>query len=258
MMRLEFHADLDRLRRDLTTVQREQMPYATMLALNECAEEAQQYMRGEMQRDFDRPTPFTVDATWIRRATKERLTAEVLIKDVATKADAPVKWLAHEVYGGGRPLKRFEIALRRIGILPPGMMVVPGSGAQFDAFGNMSRGQIVRILSWFEAFGQQGYAANMTDAARARRTRTTARRYGIAYFALLQRRGKLPAGIYQRTMLAHGSAVKPLMIFTREQRYRPRLPFHRVVETIARQRFETAFDRGMRVATNPGSMIAWG
>ena len=46
------------------------------------------------------------------------------------------------------------------------MGIVPGDAATLDQNGNMSAGQIVQIMSWFKAFGEQGYQANMRDGGR--------------------------------------------------------------------------------------------
>ena len=239
---------LDQWRAQMTTVQREQIPFAAAVALNDCAEIAQLNIRDDEKRVFDRPTPYTLDSTYVRRASKQNLQASIEIKDEAFKANPAAKWLAPEVFGGDRPMKKFELALKRIGIVPSGLYCVPGSAATLDAYGNMSRGQIVQIMSWFQAFGQQGYSANMTAATKARRTRTTARKYGVAYFALLSKRGKLRPGIYQRVELAHGSAVRPVIEFVRAPVYRPRLSFYQQVERTVNERFPERFARAVQAA----------
>src|SRR3546814_6873764 len=60
-----------------------------------------------------------------------------------------------------------DLALQRVG-LPGDQYAFPAAGAELDAYGNMSRGQVVRLLSYLQAFGEQGYRANATARSRAR------------------------------------------------------------------------------------------
>lgn len=153
--------------------------------------------------------------------------------------------LKAEIYGGLRKLKRHEQALSRVGILPAGMAIVPGEAAKIDAYGNMSAGQINQIISWFRAFGEQGYAANMLQKGRARLARGSKAKgtQGFAYFCLKKQVGKLSPGIYQRFSFSKGSAVKPVMIFVRIPQYRKRLDFYGVAERAAVDEFNIQFPR---------------
>ena len=254
MIRISFQADIKKLRNEVDAIRERQIPFATVLALNEVAAEAQRQMRQRMESDFDRPTPYTLSATWVRRANKQNLRAEVLLKDESFKSAPATRWLAPEVEGGQRPLKRHEYALRRANVLPEGMFAVPGEGAQMDAFGNMSRGQIVQILSWFRAFHYSGYRMNMTDKGRARLAKGSsarAKRYRppTSYFVVsVGGRGKLKPGVYMRQGQAHDARILPVLRFVRRPGYKPRLPFYQTVDVTARREFEGAFRRGMAQA----------
>ena len=229
--------------KEMNFLQRQQLPFATSVALNETATACQEAQREAMASDFDRPTPFTLNSTFVKRSTKDNLNAEVRIKDESFKSNAPTQWLEPEISGGLRPLKRFESALRRIGILPSGLYCTPGAGATLDAYGNMDRGEIVKILSWFQAFGEQGYRANSTFASRQRRARGTAAKPGDAYFALLYRRGRLRPGIYARRYKAR--TVRPIIEFVPHPHYRTRLPFYQINERVASLVFPGAFERAL-------------
>lgn len=254
MIRISFEADIRKLRRDVADIREKQIPFATVLALNEVAGEAQRQMRQRMERDFDRPTPYTLTATWVRRANKQNLRAEVMLKDESFKAAPATKWLAPEVEGGQRPLKRHEFALRRANVLPEGMFAVPGEGAQMDAFGNMSKGQIVQILAWFRAFHYSGYRMNMTDKGRAKLSKGSsarAKRYRppTSYFVVSTGgRGRLKPGVYMRQGQAHDARILPVLRFVRRPGYRKRLPFYETVDVTAKREFAAAFQRGMAQA----------
>ncbi|CAG2129195.1 hypothetical protein [Cupriavidus numazuensis] len=222
-----------------------QLPYALRVALNETAKQAKQRLVDEMARRFDRPTPYTLNSIWIAYATKDRLEAKVWVKDEAGKGTPAERYLGPEVIGGQRRQKRYERALQAAGVLPSGMYTVTGQAAQLDAFGNLSRGQIVQLLSYFRAFGEQGYRANMTDKRRTNLLKGKPKQgvRGFSYFALARQEGKLPPGIYQRMAystaesgrIAHlqRGGAKPVLLFVRQPAYRPIFPFFDLVrETV--------------------------
>ncbi|MFS8973871.1 hypothetical protein PO002_05055 [Cupriavidus necator] len=218
-----------------------QFPFAVAKGLTQTALDAKQRLVGEMARRFDRPTPYTLNAIYIRSATKQTLEARVWVKSDAGKGTPAEKYLLPEVYGGERRLKRYERSLQSAGILPAGKATVPGSAAQLDAFGNLNRGQIVQLLSYFRAFGEQGYRANMTDKRRdsLAKGRPSKGLRGFSYFALSQPDGKLPAGIYrkdaystaERARIGHlqRGAAKPVLLFIDAPQYSSRFPFFDLV-----------------------------
>src|ERR1051325_4706485 len=123
--------DVQNLMRRMSAYEK-QFPFATALALTRTAKDAQPAVRARMQKDFDRPTPFTLNSTYITPAKKTDPvpTADVYFKNEASKGTPAAKYIAPEVFGGQRGQKRFEHALRAAGILPQGMVTVPGAGAK--------------------------------------------------------------------------------------------------------------------------------
>lgn len=228
-----------------------QVPYATSLALNRTAKAIQDAIAADIQRVFDRPTPYTQRALRTQRATRDNLVARVDFKDGAGKGTPADKFLGPQVFGGSRRQKRSERALDRIG-LPRGY-VVPGAAADMDAYGNMSRGQIVRVLSYLQAFGEQGYRANSTARSRARAAKIKKgadgyrRINGVVYFIS---RGKgsmsgdreqvLPAGVWRKTGI-HGVDVKPVLLAVDAPTYTPLLPFYETAEEVYGAHFESEY-----------------
>lgn len=227
-----------------------QVRFAEMVAINRAAFAARAEVQREIGRVFDRATPWVRGGVRVRKADKNDPTAYVDLDFWGNKQGVSVeKILDAEIKGGQRRHKRHEIALRRAGILPDGMYIVPGDAAVLDQFGNMSSGQIVQIISWFKGFGEQGYQANMSDKRRrslGRDKKSGAK--GFAYFALRKQHGKLPPGIYQRIQFGFGSAVRPVMIFVRKSGYRPRLDFYGVANRAARAEFAVQFDIALKQA----------
>jgi hypothetical protein len=237
-----------RFARGLNDLERQQMPFAVMQAINRTAFDVRQRWAEIMPRIFDRPTRLTLNAPLYRKATKQKLEAEIFIRDEAFKGTPPAKYLAPQVTGGARRTKRFERALQARGILPAGWFAVPGKGAELDAFGNISGRQIVRILSQLRAFGEQGYSANETDATRARRQKREKKKRRGDYFAVRARRGGLAPGVYQRVSTGFGRGTVPVLIFVRRASYRARYPLFDIAKTIYDRRFPDNFRRELDAA----------
>ena len=108
------------------------------IALTKTAQHAQKAVIAEMPRVFDRPTPYALRGTRVKPANYKtgRMEASVEFKTDVSKGTPAEKYLHAEVFGGARRLKRFEVALQRIGVLPAGMVVVPGKGIKLDAYGS--------------------------------------------------------------------------------------------------------------------------
>lgn len=258
MLVYQVRGDIREIEKHLTGLARDQVPFATALALTRTAQFAQGEIKKEISRVFDRPTRFTLNSTWVRSATKQRLWAEVKIKDESLKAVAPIKWLAPQVYGGTRTLKRFEQRLVTAGAMPPGHFAVPASGADYDSFGNMSRGEIVRMLSDMQAHWDP--RQNTTDRSRKRRRRSRTRRptFYFSTYPVNKRTAHLRPGIYKRVgavaglasgiTAGFGTPIKPVLIFVKRVRYRKRLRFFEIADQTARMRFPIEFALAMRQA----------
>ena len=115
-----------------------------------------------------------------------------------------------------------------------------------DAYGNMSSGQIVQIVSYFKAFPEQGYRANMRDGGKRLAKDKRTGQKGFVYFVLPKRHGKLIPGVYQRFTFAAGSSVRAVMYFIKLPAYRARLDFYNIVERAAIPEFNRSFERYAR------------
>lgn len=225
------------------------VPAAIAAALSATAELVRIAERAEMRDVFDRPTPYTLNSLYVRKATTVSLSARVWLKgsNPGDPPSTPAHYLAAQIAGGSRSWKKFESMLRSVNVLPAGMYAVPGSGAQVDAYGNMARSQIVQILSYFRSFGMAGYSANMNAKGYARLKRGTKKRQGFAYF--VGRPGdRLPLGVWQRFTFAHGSAIKPVLIFVPSVRYRKVFDFAFVADAVVRREFNRQFEIALRRA----------
>ena len=256
----DISSSIDRELGFVATLYADQMPFATARALTKTQQLVQAGLQAEMGKVFENPTPYTMSSLRLEPATKQTLRSRVWLKDDTFKGTPATKYLGPQVDGGERSLKRFERALQHRGILPPGMVAVPGAAAQVDQYGNVISSQIVQILSYFDAFPQQGYRANMTQRRRDNLAKGKNGARGYSYFALSQAEGKLLPGIYQRMSYGNDArishlqrgAAKPVFIFVAMPTYRRLLDWYGVAQRITEAEFprqlRESFDQARRTA----------
>jgi len=217
-----------------------QAPFVAAVSLTRSIKDAQVAVKNEMKRAFDRPTAYTLNGTFIKPATKQKLEARIWVKDNPSGKGTPAdRFLLPQIYGGARGLKGMERLLQRSGLMQAGWFAVPAAGAQLDGNGNVKRGQIVQILSQLKLQRGAGFESRATGSARSNRTIA---RQGVTYFALAEKRRGLEPGIYLKRKFAHGTAVRPVFIFVSSVQYRPRLRFFEVGTATVNARFPVHFD----------------
>lgn len=206
--------------RDLQGVRTSVIPYAAAAALTKSAQRAQQSVVAEMRRSFRNPVAYTLGATRIEPATKDKFEARVAVKDQAGgRGTRPESYLLPEVEGGGRNEKGFERALRLAGLLASGERAMPAAGVQRDAAGNVSGATVRSVLRQAVRAGSGKRSAKLGVF--------------VGTFGRKQTRG-----IWER----RDGGVKPLFIFTRTlPTYSPRLDFTGVVEKSVRENFASDF-----------------
>jgi hypothetical protein len=231
----DFFLQIDALKEKFSD---KQVRFATSRAINQAAYVGAQATVKEMRKVFDRPTPWILKSVRYTKSTKDNLKAEIDFDFWGNKQGVTASQvLQAEIFGGQRNLKRHEKALQRSQTLPKNKSIVPGANARTDKYGNMSAGQIVQVMAWFNSFGQQGYEANINAKGRKRlgRDKKKTGQKGFQYFALKAKRGKLLPGVYQRFQTGFGSAVKPVMIFVDRPKYKARLDFYGIAEKEVRK-----------------------
>lgn len=224
---------------EMRAVVRVQQPRITAQALTFTSQRAQADIVAEMPRVFEGgATRYTLGATRVEPATPEKLSARVAVKDQTTNnGTLPEDYLFPQVFGGARKEKRFERAMRYAGLLQGRERAVLGEGAPVDAFGNLKRGEIQRILtatrSAFDPYQRK------SDSARSRANAKKA-----PYFAA--RIGKT-MGVWKR--IGKQGEIEPILIFvTKPPSYTPRLDFEGIAQRAAQRDFEPIFKRLLRKA----------
>jgi hypothetical protein len=243
--------DLDRLRRSFATFSDRRFSAAIATALTRTGQEVKAAEVSAIREVFDRPTPFTQRALQLTPATAARLQCQVWLK----RGSREEHYLLPQIEGGGRPMKRFEERLRMTGKMRADERAVPGQAARLDAYGNMSRGQIVQILSQLRTAVVQGDFSNASNSKRSR-----AKRANVQYFlsegpgtrVYRFRNGRpahftqhLPRGVWERRLFSTGSAVRPVLLFVRGVSYRKRLDFFGIADRVIAQRLPDQLQRSL-------------
>lgn len=128
----DIHVDLTQFRRSMSSIARDQMPYATALALNDTATDVKDAWEDDFDQHLDTPTPFTKRGVYVSRASKRRLMAEVGLKPVQAE------YLEKQITGGTRR--------------PKGKAIVMPAKIRLNKYGNIPRGAVARALSSGRAF----------------------------------------------------------------------------------------------------------
>ncbi|RDI10582.1 hypothetical protein [Comamonas sp. AG1104] len=222
-------------------------------ALNDTGFEIRRAMQEEMRAVFDRPTDYILRSPFVRMATAARLSVTIEPTYMGGKGIDPQKILDAQTWGGRRRDKRSEVALKRAGILPAGYQTAipdearggpyPGSD---DGKGNLRGPFLVQLISYFQAFGEQGYKANMSDKGYLRVHRGTKKQAGRRYFVAYgktrggpritqkgeqdERTAHLAPGIWAASGTG-GADVRPVLMFVRPGRgYLPRFDMDKVAK----------------------------
>ncbi|UUE96199.1 hypothetical protein QYQ99_03695 [Comamonas testosteroni] len=222
-------------------------------ALNDTGFQVRRAMQDEMRAVFDRPTDYILRSPFVRMATAAKLSVTIEPTYMGGKGIDPQKILDAQTWGGRRRDKRSESALRRAGILPNGYQTAipsddrggpyPGSD---DGKGNLRGPFLVQLISYFHAFGEQGYKANMSEKGYQRVHRGTKKQAGRRYFVTYgktrggpritqkgeqdERTAHLAPGIWAASGTG-GADVRPVLMFVRPGRgYQPRFDMDKVAK----------------------------
>lgn len=225
------------LHRSLNNLKTSQLPFAAANALTQAAHKVREAERVEMQRVFDRPTPFTLNAFQVVPARKNNLVAEVRYKDVMPYTGK--HFLEVQAEGGPRPMTGFERLLSRADIGAGDFAgVIPARTATRDAYGNWSGGERQRVLSALQA--QRDTFQNTTDRSRRRNARRAEYYVG--------KRGGM-TGVFR----SQGDEDTLILVFLRRSPlYQKRFDFYgvarRTMAEVYPSLFATALQRAMATA----------
>ncbi len=150
------------------------MNRVTAVAMTRSAKAAQAELRRRTPDYIDRPTPWTLNGTFVRPASEAKLVTTVGFKDDTIGISTPAaKYLQLQVSGGRAKHKPFEKLLQRRGILRSGEFAIPSGAAPFtfNSYGNIPSSKYVQMLSRLNALREAGSTSNRTGSPRSRAAR---------------------------------------------------------------------------------------
>lgn len=207
-----------------------QVQFAAAVALTRTAVAVKDAMPAVMDRELDRPVPFTKRGLFVTPARRDNLTA------VVGFMDRQASYLKYQIAGGTRaPTAR--------GIKLPGNITL-------NSFGNIPKGLIDKL--------KQSAQDGSLGRGIAGRLGLKNRRKGAAPIALFlgkpTGRGweKAPMGIWRRVPGSPGKLIPVIVFEDTPARYKPRFRFQRAAEDVVRRvwdvNFTKAFAEAMRSA----------
>lgn len=243
--------------------QAKQVAYASAVALTRTGQDVKEAQQKEMDRVIDRPTRYTRNSFYLRRAERDRLFAEVWLKHGNRKTH----YLEPLIEGGGRPLKRFEDRMVKSGLLQSGERLVPSRIPPRDQYGNIGRGYYTKILSQLKTAVIHGDYSNANDSARSKAKRSVQEFFwsagpgteivqvreskdakGRTVRKLYRARQHLRRGVWMVQRTAFGNAVRPVLYAVDSVSYRKMYDFYGVARRIYDTRFAQHFDRELSKA----------
>lgn len=238
MLNLTLDIDSVPLAREISDIQRKQIPFALVLAQTRlAANRIKPGILAVMGQRLDRPTPTTMRSLFAQSATKRR-PAKVWFKDSWTTGIPADMYLQRAVQGGARSHKRFEKSLIAQGLMKSGQYAVP-TADYLNQYGNVSRGTMTRILSGLGAAESgRGYQANATGSQRSQR-KGNAERYFVGTLGD-------QSGIWERKAREQ---VKPVfLIADGAPHYRTIFPFFKIAENIGKAHGQAELAGALREA----------
>ncbi len=195
MMKFELEG-LKEVEKMLTGYEK-QLPYVTMLTLNDLAFDTMYMLKAEVKVKLNLRNNQIPNAFRVKKATKKKLEADVFIDDYKWQA----KILKPHFYGGDRARKGTEKAMIYAGFMSPGEILTPSPGVRIQP------STYVQIMSFLKLNYKAGYDSNRND--RSKRKNKTRAKFFIATKGN-RRTAHLHPGIYAR--MDDGVRGKPIMI----------------------------------------------
>lgn len=229
MIKIEATTTIEELSRALSSLGREQLPFALALAATRTAQRIQKAELSVMRQRIDNPTTYTMNSLFLKSATKANAEATVGFKDKG-QGVTPDTYMQTPVRGGRRKPKRFEKALQARGLLKSGQAAMPMPAVQ-DSNGNAKGATVKRILAGLgKTSGKAKYFVAEIDGTN---------------------------GIWERKRTSFGEGIRPLFVFVDYMpTYRTLVPFFKIAESTVKahyqREFTTALDYAISTARPKG------
>lgn len=205
-----------------------QFRFAVAQAMTDAAKAGERKIRSDMSRYIDRPTPFTVNSTYVSFANPNKMKAEVGFKQFAAKGTPAGKYLSAMAKGGDRSHKRSETILRGAGAIGSDQYITPRREWQGDPYGNVPKGTYTMMISQLKAFGGPLSYLNASNSKRSQRKRARAGQF------FMSRSGR--AILYRAPGGGRDSTETAFMVLDQAPNHERRFPIVKLLnEEVARE-----------------------
>lgn len=263
-MNIRFDVDTTQLNRLAVSIatMRNRFSDFTAKAMTYAAYDSQRRLRDETPKYISNPTRWTLNSTFVRKATPADLTVSIGFKDGYYSGNAPAgvptaRYLQPIVAGGRRSQKSSEVQLSRFSAAFQNRVLIPTNKdpLPLNTFGNITGGKYKQVLSRIGAFTAEGSNQNASGSTRSRRRRSQSD-YFISWrtgapIAIHARVGDKPKGTGGKGSPRGGRPITsnlprgrvPVFIVGRSPTYTPQFPVERIVTNRFAQRFPSVFER---------------
>lgn len=241
-MRMSIESNMRAVERDLSDMARNQLPFATSVALNETGKALIELNKRYMKRVFDNPTRWTLNAFHFRRSTKARLKIRIERKHIQSRKD----YLLRQIEGGRRPKTGIERLMnQRLPYAGHVGYVAPTKHIRKNRHGNVTAGLYQKILSGLKAQGDTAQNETKTSAKRKRASRA-------ARYFTPGPNSKLSAGVWSRQGKAKPKKILAFVagapVYKKKFKFYPNM--NRAAEKVLPKQFERAMRRAMATRRN--------
>lgn len=150
MLKINVSANVDDLKRSLSRMEREQVPFAASKALNETANDVAKAITVQMDQYLDNPTPFTKAAYISNRGTfKGKFANKRNLVAILIPGKVQAEYLRYQIAGGLRLPKQKAI-------------LVPARAAPKNQYGNITRATRKSLIAGKKDYFTVGTRENRT------------------------------------------------------------------------------------------------
>lgn len=234
---------LEQVKRQLGNMAR-QADFAASKALNTTAFATNASVNASMQSTFGGgATPYTMRAFKVDKASKINLQAAVMLRtDAPGNGTAYDKALSHLFQGGTRDWKRLEGLLRGRGLMPTGLMAVPGKDCPLDGRGNIKRSALREMLGSLASW-RPGSMRTYRKTGGGKELKA------VGYFVIMPRASsRLKPGIYKRVETGDSSGISPMVMYVRPGTWNRFIDLPAIGQDAVSKTFQPEFDRELKEA----------
>lgn len=183
-LKIDVRSLVKRIDKSLTALQRDQLPFATALALTHTAQTVQKIEKQNLKEVFPTATPFTERGIGIQKATKNNLDAIVYIKDIQAAYLEPYEFGGKSI--PAKPSFRAMLTPKAIGV---------------NAYGNIPYQKIKTLLG---SDLDNPDVAKTLSASKIARLKKNQAKY---FIGVVKTKSGTVSGLWERTNAKIASAV---------------------------------------------------